>query len=253
MSRLPFLTVALAGLALAGCREIPAPDGGVQALSRVILGSPGLVVGDTLRDSLGNVAPLRIVAFDAGGDTVAVLPAVTFIVFDTTAAVDGDVLVGEHTGRARVIATVAGLQSRIDTVTVTLRPDTIVSDSTRFIRLVDPAADTSFAAPELAVTVQHREGTTVSGVDAVVVRYSLVRSPANAAGGTGPTVVFVGGTSAAARDTTRDGGRAGRAVRLRLAALPQLAGGDSAIVTATASYRGQSLGTVTFTIVFQTQ
>ena len=243
-----------AALALSACREIPAPEGGVRALSRVVLGSPGLVVGDTLRDSLGNVAPLRIVAFDENGDTIASPPAVTFMLFDTTAELDGDILVGEHAGRARLIATVAGLQSRIDTVTVTLRPDTIVSDSTRYIRTVDLlAADTSFASADLGVIVQHRDGATVSPVDAVVVTYTLTRSPTGAPAGVGPTVVFVGGTTAPVRDTTSGGGRAARAIRLRRDALPQLAGGDSAMVVASASYRGQSLGTVTFTIVFQTQ
>lgn len=243
----------LAALAavLAGCRDIPTPPGGVQALSRVILASPGLVVGDTLRDSLGIAAPLRIVAFDQNGDTVAAPPGVTFFLLDTTAVLDGDILVGRAVGDARIVATVAGLQSRVDTVKVTLRPDTIVpADSTRFLRAVT-LADSSYASNELAVIVQHRDGADVSGVDAVIVTYSLVRSPAGHPTGSGPTVVFAGASTSPVRDTTASGGRAGRTIRLRTPALPQLP--DSAIVTATASYRGQSLGTVHFTIVFQTQ
>jgi hypothetical protein len=252
--RRQYLGVA-AGLcaALAACREIPAPEGGVRALSRVVLGSPGIVVGDTLRDSLGNVAPLRIVAFDENGDTIASLPAVTFLVFDTTAALDGDILVGEHTGRARVVAQVAGLQSRIDTVIVTLRPDTIVgADSTRQVRRFVPGSDTIYATAPLNVAVRHRDGTSVSGVDAVVVTYQITRTLANGAGGVGPTVVFAEAAGAVARDTTAGGGLATRTLRLRRLSIPQLAN-DSAMVTATAAYRGQSLGTVTFTIVFQTQ
>jgi hypothetical protein len=101
--------------------------------------------------------------------------------------------------------------------------------------------------------VQHDDGTTLSGVDAVVVTYTLTRSPAAGPTGSGPTVVFAGGTTAPVRDTTTGGGRAARAIRLRKHAVPQIANGDSAMVAATASYRGQSLGTVTFTIVFQTQ
>jgi hypothetical protein len=251
--RRQYLVVAAGLCAILGaCREIPAPEGGVQALSRVILGSPGLVVGDTLRDSLGNVAPLRIVAFDENGDTVASPPAATFILFDTTAALDGDILVGEHTGRARVIATVAGLQSRIDTVVVTLRPDTIVgADSTHQVRAFVPSNDSVLTSADLNVVVQNREGTNVSGVDAVVVTYRITRSPVSGPAASGPTVVFAGGTVAPVRDTTSEGGRATRTLRLRRAGVPQLP--DSAIVTATTSYRGQSLGTVTFTIVFQTQ
>lgn len=245
------LRLAAVAAALAGCRDIPTPPGGVQALGRVILASPGLVVGDTLRDSLGNAAPLRIVAFDRNGDTLAALPGVTFFLLDTTAILDGDILVGRATGNARVVATVAGLQSRIDTLKVTLRPDTIVpADSTRFVRAVT-LTDTSYAANDLAVIVQHRDGTDVAGVDAVIVTYALTRSPAGHPTGSGPSVVFVGGSTSPVRDTTSGGGRAARAIRLRTAALPQLP--DSAVVTASASYRGQSLGSIHFTIVFQTQ
>ncbi len=241
----------LACVAAGGCRDIPAPEGGVQSLGRVILGSPGLVVGDTLRDSTGAAAPLRIVAFDEKGDTVASPPPITFLLLDTTAALDGDILVGTHTGRARVLAMVAGLPSRIDTVTVTLRPDTIVSDSIRYVRAVNLlSGDTSYVSSDLPVVVTDDAG---AGVDAVIVTYALVRSPAGHPSGTGPTVVFAGGTTEPVRDTTSGGGRAARAIRLREPAKPQLAPSDSAIVTATASYRGQSLGIVQFTIVFQTQ
>lgn len=245
--------VALLAALLAGCRELPTPAGGVQAVSRVLLPSPGLVVGDTMRDSLGVVAPLRVVAFDERGDTVSPAPAATFTLLDTTAQLAGDVLIGRAAGRARIIATVAGLQTRMDTVFVTLRPDTITgADSTRHVRRVNLlAGDSSYASADLTVIVQNREGAAVTGVDAVIVTYAITRSPAQAASGSGPTVVFVGGTAAAVRDTTANGGRAAKSIRLRIPAQPTLP--DSAMVSATASHRGQTLGTVQFTIVFQTQ
>ena len=243
-----FLTIG--GLS---CRDIPAPDGGVQALSRIVLASPGLVIGDTLRDSLGVATPLRIIAFDQDGDTVASPPPVTFFLLDTTATLDGDIIVGRHAGRARVVAVVAGLQSRVDTITVTLRPDTIVpADSTHHTHAFVPRiGDTTVTSGNLNVIVRHDDGTDVTGVDAVVVTYRVVAPPALKAGVTGPTVVFDNGALGTTKDTTAGGGRAARALRLRLTAVNQLP--DSATVAASASYRGQSLGTVQFTIVFQTQ
>ena len=251
--RLPALAAVFLSIAWVACRDIPAPEGGVQAVSRVILASPGLVIGDTLRDSLGNAAPLRIVAFDANGDTIASPPPVTFFLLDTTATLDGDILVGRHAGRARVVASVAGLQTRVDTLTVILEPDTIVpGDSTNHFRTFVPkVGDTTVVSADLNVIVRHDEGTSVTGVDAVVVTYAIASAPPARDGATGPTVVFSNGAVGSTRDTTASGGKAARGVRIRLLhsqPLPQ-----TVVVAATASYRGQSLGTVQFTIVFQTQ
>ena len=254
--RLSLRCAALAALLLAACRDLPTPAGGVQAVSRVQLPSPGLVVGDTMRDSLGVVAPLRVVAFDENGDTIAP-PGVTFTLLDTTATlVNGDILIGRTTGVARLIATVAGLQTRLDTAHVTLLPDTIVrADSVRHRRVVPGdrilAGDTSFASGDLSVIVQNTEGAGATGVDAVIVHYTITRAPPSGPGGSGPTVVFIGGGATTARDTTASGGRAAKSIRLRIPGQTQLP--DSALVAATASYRGQTLGTVQFTIVFQTQ
>lgn len=256
MRRLSMARVVILAAVVAGCRDLPTPAGGVQAISRVILPSPGLVVGDTMRDSLGAVAPLRVVAFDENGDTILPAPAAGFILLDSTARLADDLLIGRTVGRARLIATVAGLQTQMDTAIVTLRPDTLAAtDSVRHVRIVPGArilaGDTSFASGDLGVVVRHRDSATVTGVDAVVVRYTITRSPTGDGSGSGPTVVFVGGSATAARDTTANEGRAAKSIRLRIAARPQLP--DSAIVTATASYRGRALGIITFTIVFQTQ
>lgn len=239
-----------AACAVLACRDIAEPDGGVLAVSRVVLPSPGLVAGDTMRDSLGNVAPLRVVAFDANGDTISPSPTTTYVLLDARAVLTGDTLVGLDTGTVRIIGTVAGLQTQVQTVPVTLRPDTIVAaDSIVHRRRVDVLTnDSSYASGDLSVIVQNRDGAPV-GVNAVVVTYTLTQVPTGT--GSGPVVVFVGGTTAPVRDTTASGGRAARQIRLRIPATPSLP--DTAIVEATASYRGQSLGTVQFTIVFLSQ
>lgn len=251
MKRARYLTaLVLAFAAPAACREIPAPRDGVFSVSSIILPSPGLVVGDTMRDSLGAAAPLRVVAFNRAGDTIRPPPGAAFVLLDTTALLAGDFLVGRTPGTARVRASVSGLQTQVQTVPVTLRPDTLVAaDSTRHVRRVNLlSGDSSYASPDLGVIIQHRDGSAVTGVDAVVVRYALERIPGG--GGANPWVVFVNGGTAPVRDTTSGGGRAARAVRLRIASTPQLP--DSAMVAATAFYAGRSLGTVRFTVVFQT-
>lgn len=245
--------LAAAVLALAGgaCLDIPAPEGGVQAISALLLPSPGLVAGDTLRDSLGVAAPLRVVAYGIGGDTLDPQPPATFVVLDTGARLEGGhYLVGETAGTTvRVVGTVLPLQTQPATVKVTLSPDTLVAaDSTvhrKNYTLL--AGDTVVTSAELNVIVRHLD-TTPSGVEAVIVRYAIDQAPAGEPD-RGPAVVLVNVNRASSRDTTDNGGRASRAARLRLAALSTFAT-DTAIVTATASYRGITLGTVQFTIIY---
>lgn len=90
--------LAAAAWWVVSCRDVPAPEGGVFAISALLLPSPGLVAGDTLRDSTGLASPLRVVAFDVAGDTVQ--NAVTmFVVLDTGAHLSGALLVGDSVGR----------------------------------------------------------------------------------------------------------------------------------------------------------
>ena len=64
MKRHMFLAgVGIIAAALA-CGEVPTLDQGIAYISTIILPAPAVAVGDQLRDSLGNVAPLRIEAFD---------------------------------------------------------------------------------------------------------------------------------------------------------------------------------------------
>lgn len=232
-----------------GCRDIPAPPGGVQALGPVLLPSPGVVAGDTMRDSAGVVAPLALTAFAVNGDTIRNVPA-TFVALDTGAHLAGALLLGDRAGLSvRVVGSAEGLQTQPATVKVTLSPDTLVGiDSGVYrVRYSLIAGDTIATSPDLVAKAMHREGAASSNVEAVVVRYTIERAPA-AAGGRGPSLVLLGGSGASSRDTTDAGGAARRA-RLRLLALQTFAS-DTAVVSATASYRGRNLGTVTFTVIF---
>jgi hypothetical protein len=68
--------LVVAGLA---CGEVPTLPGGVAYISPVILPSPAVAFGDTLRDSLGVVTPIKLFGIDNAGDTIRTIEPV-FIV-----------------------------------------------------------------------------------------------------------------------------------------------------------------------------
>jgi hypothetical protein len=238
---------------LVSCREIPAPEGGVAALSPIFLPSPGLVAGDTMRDSTGLVAPLRITAYGVDGEVLPSQPPLTFVVLDTGAHMVDALLLGDNAGRTvRVVGTVGSLQSQFASVKVTAEPDTLVAADSILHRKAYSinAGDTVSISPELSVLVQNLAGTAAAGVEAVIVRYAIDQAPTG--NGSGPTVVLASGNVRSSRDTSDAGGRASRTARLRIAALGSFAT-DTVLVSATASYRGASLGTVVFMVIFTNQ
>lgn len=240
---------AALGWYLLSCTEVPAPEGGVASISNVRRPSPGLVAGDTLRDSTGLVAPLRVIAYGLDDEPLDPQPAVTFVSLDTIARFAGNYLIGNQTGSARIVGIIGSVQTRVDTVPVTLSPDTLVQADSILHRVTYTlAGDTVVNSGELGALVQHRLPTP-SGVQAVVVKYTITRSPA---GTSAPTAVIVNSGRVSDRDTTDASGRASRVARLRLGALGSLVT-DTVMVDATASYRGRTLGVVTFTVVFTKQ
>jgi hypothetical protein len=243
--------VACGGLAwwLMSCRDIPSPDDGVFAISQVILPSPGLVVNDTMRDSLGLVAPLQVIAFDADGLPISGAQA-TFAALDSGAHFAGALMIGDDTVATFVVGNIAGLQTDSVRVPVTLVPQLIVAGSEVRPTLTVPLTDTSATSPELTTRVVNRQGLE-RGIEAIIVSYQIVQAPAPTPGSVGPTVVLFPGVATAARDTTDPSGSASARARFRFLAIPTTT--DSALINATASYRGQSLGTVQFTVVFTKQ
>jgi hypothetical protein len=246
MRRAVLATVGAAAFWLLSCREIPSPEEGVLSISPLLLPSPGLVVGDTMRDSLGLVAPLRVIAYDADGNQVPGVPA-TFVVLDTGAHVVGALLIGDDTVATGVVGAAAGLQTESVRVPVTLMPQQILaSDSIRH-QLRPGIADQEATSDELRTRIVHGQGATLRGIEGIVVRYEIVRAPQPTGGSTDPTAILIPGNTNRTRDTTDGNGAAGRRVRFDL-----LISGptDSAMINATASYRGQTLGTVQFIVVF---
>lgn len=232
----------------AACREVPAPEGGVHSISRLILAAPGLVVGDTLRDSLGVAAPLDVIAYGVDNQPLDPQPEHAFVVLDTGAHLEGGrFLVGDTAGKTvRVVGTVGSLQTQPASVKVTLAPDTIVPADSSVHHLFYTIPPDTAAQTTLNVTVRNRAAD--AGVEAVIVRYSIDKAPPSI--NETPTVVLLNGNVASSRDTTESNGRASRIARLRLLALGQ-SQLDTVIVSATTAYRGVSLGTVQFILVVQ--
>lgn len=251
MRRAAGVALGAAAWWLVSCRDLPAPEGGVLSVSPVRLPSPGVVVGDTMRDSTGVVAPLGVSAYGVSGDTLEnVTP--TFVVLDTGAHLAGALLIGDQDGRSvRIVGTVEAVQTQPATVKVTLSPDTLVAaDSVLQRRKYSLVSGDTIVAAELATTVFHRVGAITSGVEAVIVRYAIERSPPS--NGNGLTLLLMNGNVASDRDTTDGGGRASRTARFRLLAKTTFTS-DTASVTATASYRGRAIGRVLFTLIFNSQ
>ena len=234
---------------LLSCREIPAPEGGILAVSPIQLPLPGVVVGDTMRDSLGLVAPIRVIAYGPDGEPISPEPVASFVVLDTGAHFSGALFIGDSVGKTvRIVGTVGPLQTRPASVKITAIPDTLVqADSLVHNKTYTITGDSVVNSAELAVVVRPAGST---GVEAVIVYYSIDGAPAS--NGQGPTVVLTSGNVLSSRDTTDGSGRASRTARLRLAALSSLTV-DTVHVSATASYRGQVLGTVPFAIIYTKQ
>jgi hypothetical protein len=244
-------SLAVVGWWMVSCREIPAPEGGVSAVGPLILPAPGLVAGDTMRDSLGVATPLAVIAYGVDGEPLASPPAASFIVLDTTAHLADALLIGDRLGTARLVGSVGGVQTRQAQVKVTLRPDTLTASDSLLHRVAYSlvAGDTIAVSGPLNVDVDNLDAT-ATGVEAIIVRYVVDRAPAGT--GTGPTLLLMNGPVVSTRDTTDAAGRASRVARLRLQALSTFVS-DTVLVTATASHRGDVLGAVQFRIVYTKQ
>jgi hypothetical protein len=243
------------------CRELSAPVGGVMSLSPVRLPSPGVVVGDTMRDSTGAVAPLRVVAYDEHGDSIPGAD-VTFVVLDSGAhVVEGNLLVGDiDSVTVRVIASAPGVQTKDDSghVKITLSPDTLVPfDSTlqHYTYTISGTTLDTARNASLNAAVRHRVNAfDVAPVEAVIVRYTIERAPVGQPGA-GPTAVLLRDASTnviSDRDTSDVSGNVGRVLHFRMIALAAPTE-DTVEVRASASYKGQSIGEVLYILIFTKQ
>jgi hypothetical protein len=233
MIRRPLALLATAGALwlVVACLDVSSPVSGILAITPVLLPTPSVVVGDISRDTAGDSALLRVVAFGPHGDTVKDVKVV-FIAIDSTQQLTVDSLTGlAHGGSkpsalARVVARVTPSNGKgvIQTLSVPLpivpKPISATKD-TDFSFTFDPGAidtfSTALVSPAMNVTVH---GTSDTTIQSYVVSYQIVRSPATKDKDGKPSVVIYdrsGNDSTIA--VTGPGGIASRQLRVRVSAI----------------------------------
>lgn len=228
-SALAFITAT----ALA-CGDVSGGSSSVLSIQFDSLGAPGVVLGDSLRDTAGTVIHPVVHAYNFSGDEIIPSPA-WFQSPDSGISVDSatGIIVGDSLRTAaRVIATVGGLQA-IQKVDVTLRPDLIVAvdgfDSLAY-SLID---STKSFSPTLTVKLTHGIAPNDSAVRSYIVSFSIVsQSDPNLA------VLINDAKIRSVVDTTDTNGTAGRALHINPDLIRTADGVDSVIVNASARYRG---------------
>ena len=224
----------IASAIVLACTEIPTGADDVLSFQVNPLPSPSVVVGDTLRDSTGAVAPLAITAFNYSGDVIEGAAA-RFRAADARVRVDSvtGIVVGDSVSDtpSRILALLDGFNAVIN-LPVVLRPDTVVEVNARdslAYSLTDTTANVSNA---MGARLLHGLTTTDSAVAFFRVTFQIV-SPVDTALA---RLVTDGGTRSTA-DTTDASGSASRRIRIDVSRLT--APVDSVIVLANVRYRGQ--------------
>jgi len=239
---------AAAALVVAACVDLGGPQDGVVSISNLKLPYPSVVLGDLMRDSLGNPSPISITAFGANGEPITGEPS-TFVALDTSVSVDADGtihgLFRDSLG-GRVVAGAGGLQTPPQRVIVTIAPTSVaMDDRATTIPFVNTEPDTSKNtnwSDSLIVTVRGAGGAAAQGY---VVTFSLVEMPDAEVAGTLTAYIGDGTARTAPRDTTDTKGIAARRVILRQSAVANaIRNGsrtDSAIVRASVKYLGADI------------
>lgn len=261
------LTIAAAALA-AACSEAGTGPGGIAAVSFDTLPSPGLVLGDTLRDAEGNVAPLRAVAYDVDGNVVSDAPIrwialsrdtsderaldslhVDSITGIATAPVSDSALYARRNATVRVLPQVNGLPGPTRQIALTLRPDSLaVPDSALrpFLPLRNDTGGAARSSLPIGARVLHDSastGATFLPVRAWRVHYSLEYRGQPVPAESRAIWLVDDSFRRSAVDTTDGEGRAARRVRVHPDSLDigATGGTDTVTVVITATWLGEPL------------
>jgi hypothetical protein len=243
-SRVTSWLLGITAIAAVACIDMSAPKGPF-AISLLQLPSPGVVVGDVMRDSNGVPAPLGLTAFDAGGAPVGGFTPDFFITDSLRFAHIGSdqIVVGDSLGTAHIIGQIGNLQTAVANVPVTPVPTKFTPSGTPTTATAPLSADSATAIGGAPVSALLQSATN-AGVDGFVVKFSIVSAPATKAGSASPAV-YMATTDGkpSSRDTTKSGGTTSRQLTVNslfLADTDLVAGRktDSAVVQATTSYKG---------------
>jgi len=231
------LAACAAVVVVIACGDVPTSPDGIAYITPIVLPSEAVAAGDTLRDSLGRVAPLRVYAIGDNGDTISATPTylVTNLPPGVTISASGIVVAFDSLRTVNIVARVGErLQTTPASLYVVAQPDSAAKTGT-----VDSLALAQPSSPlQVTITGRHR-GTRVP-VRSIIVRYQITNVfPLRAVD---PKEFFfangVRGDLTSAVDTTDQSGIASRSVTSSVAL-----GVHSVVVLATAtSLRGARLG-----------
>ncbi|MBA3656553.1 MAG: hypothetical protein H0W69_04285 [Gemmatimonadaceae bacterium] len=220
-------------LLLCACTDIPSGAGAVASIQFDSLPSPSVVLGDTLRDESGRVAPLSARAFAYGAREI-IAPPFRYSTLDRGLTIDSVTgrVIGDSVRAtpARVIAAVAGLQALLP-IPVVFKPDTVVISAGRDSLAYSLTDSTVNISPSLSVVLRH----TLTQPDSLVRSYLVKFAITNQADTLAAQLVNDAG-GASSRDTTDLSGTASRKLRIRPTRLKSIT--DSVVVSASVTYRG---------------
>lgn len=236
------LTGAVGLAVAAACSDLTSVPGGPQSLAIDSLPFPAVVVGDTLRDTLGVASPVTAKVYDGHNALITGAP-VRFVALDTGAMIDSVTgrLIGVtvRTG-IRLVASVSGLQTAPRTIGVTNRPDTASNPDTvrRLVYVTVPRTDPANVYA-MRVKVASRPALPGLSTDSLVqgwmVRFTVLRAPVGAV----DTTTLTGGLANSPWAVTDGSGFATKSLRV----VPTLGSRvkDTAIVRATITWRGTNV------------
>jgi len=176
LSRSALVGAARCVVALA-CGDVPTLEGGIAFISAVILPSPAVAFGDTLRNEAGVVAPLRVFAIDNNGDTIqSVEPTfiVTTVPGPSVTILANDFARGDSVRTASIVARIGTrLQTPPAQLNVVFQPDSMAAGSPTTATF--PVANTGeiTSSVPLSVNVTSIGGGTRAGVPSIIVRYLI--------------------------------------------------------------------------------
>lgn len=231
------MAAAAALVAAIACGEVPTSADGIAFITPVVLPSLAVTAGDTLRDSLGRVAPLRVYAIGANNDTITATPSflVTSLPAGVTISPTGIVVALDSPRTVQIIGRIGDrLQTTAAVLEVVAQPDSAARTGT-----VDSLALATASSPLQVTVTGLRRGTRVP-VRGIIVRYQITNVyPSRAVD---PKEFFFSaglrGDLTRAVDTTDASGVASRSVTSSVAT-----GVDSVVVQATVtSLRNTRLG-----------
>lgn len=254
--RLSAIAAAIGVTAAAACTKVGTEPSVAVAIESFAPPLPSVVVGDTMRDTSGNIAPLRATVYNSSGEPIPDAP-IHFLALDSLHRITLDtstgIVVGRDTGQTRVVAHVGSLQSQPIMLTVVLPPTAIIPvdslvDTLNYTIDFTTGRDT---LQNLRVRLVHIAGTDTIPVPSYLVRYDFLY-PAGYDNTDSTKVQLVNGASRnpSLLVTTGTDGSTNQALRITPFAAPDT---DSVVVAARAAQPGGPPTPIRFVVHYTIQ